>query len=124
MKLDGTFVKSLAVKEPGDTDSLDGYRKQDVFSGMTAGTYTGDQYVMLYPRTSGSILYYELNNGDWALYTQAIKLSASNSSNTTPTITQIAIGINHSVSHSPFLYTVILTPFHFNEKRFCFKPSF
>lgn len=42
VKLDGTFVKSLAVKEPGDTDSLDGYRKQDIFTGMTAGTYTGE----------------------------------------------------------------------------------
>lgn len=41
VKLDGTFVKSLAVKEPGDTDSLDGYRRQDVFAGMEAGTYTG-----------------------------------------------------------------------------------
>jgi len=41
VKTDGTYVKSLPVKEPGDTDSLDGYRKQDVFAGMTAGTYTG-----------------------------------------------------------------------------------
>ena len=42
IKQDGTYVRSLPVKEPGDTESLCGYRRKDVFTGMTADTYTGE----------------------------------------------------------------------------------
>jgi len=42
IKLDGTYLRSLPVKEPGDAESLCGYRRKDVFAGMTADTYTGE----------------------------------------------------------------------------------
>ena len=42
IKQDGTYVRSLPVREPGDTESLCGYRRKDVFTGMTADTYTGE----------------------------------------------------------------------------------
>lgn len=42
VKLDGTWLYSLPVKEPGDEESRNGYRKQDVFKGMTADEYTGE----------------------------------------------------------------------------------
>ncbi len=42
VKPDGTWLKSLPVRQPGDEESLSGYRKQDIFTGMTAGEYTGE----------------------------------------------------------------------------------
>lgn len=42
VRLDGGYLYSLPVKEPGDTESLDGYRKQPVFDGMEAGSWSGD----------------------------------------------------------------------------------
>lgn len=40
--VDGTYLLSLPVREPGDEEATCGYRKQDVFSGLTADTYTGE----------------------------------------------------------------------------------
>ena len=42
MLLDGTYLYSLPVKEPGDEESKSGYRKQDVFEDMEADTFTGE----------------------------------------------------------------------------------
>ena len=42
IKLDGTYLRSLPVREPGDAEALCGYRRKDVFAGMTADTYTGE----------------------------------------------------------------------------------
>ena len=42
VKADGTYLCNLPVREPGDEEAIFGYRKQDVFSGMTADTYTGE----------------------------------------------------------------------------------
>lgn len=42
IQVDGTYVCSLAVREPGDEEARTGYRKQDVFSGLVADTYTGE----------------------------------------------------------------------------------
>ena len=42
LNLDGTYRFNLPVASPGDEESLHGYRKQDVFRNMTAGTYTGE----------------------------------------------------------------------------------
>jgi len=42
IKLDGTYLRSLPVREPGDEESRRGYRKEDIFTGMTPDTYTGE----------------------------------------------------------------------------------
>ena len=42
LRLDGTYEHDLPVLLPNDEESLTGYRKQDVFVGMTADTYTGE----------------------------------------------------------------------------------
>ncbi len=42
VRMDGMWLKSLAVKEPGDEESLNGYRKQDIFADMEPGEYTGE----------------------------------------------------------------------------------
>lgn len=40
VKADGTWLYSLPVKAPGDDEARCGFRKQDVFDGMEADTYT------------------------------------------------------------------------------------
>lgn len=40
--VDGTYLCSLPVREPGDEEARCGYRKQDVFTGLEADTYTGE----------------------------------------------------------------------------------
>lgn len=42
LKLDGTWLFKLAVKQPGDEEARSGFRRPDVFAGMTAGEYTGE----------------------------------------------------------------------------------
>lgn len=42
VKLDGTWLFKLSVKQPGDEESLCGFRKQDVFAEMTADEFTGE----------------------------------------------------------------------------------
>ena len=42
VKLDGTYLYSLPVKQPGDEEAVNGYRKQDVFAGMTQSEWTGE----------------------------------------------------------------------------------
>ena len=42
VKLDGTYLFNLPVKQPGDAEARSGYRMQDVFAGMTPGEYTGE----------------------------------------------------------------------------------
>ena len=42
VKLDGTWLYSLPVKQPGDADARCGYRKQAVFEGMVAGEWSGE----------------------------------------------------------------------------------
>ena len=42
VSLDGTYHHSLPVAFAGDADSLCGYRRQNVFDGMTADTWTGE----------------------------------------------------------------------------------
>ena len=40
--LDGTYLKSLPVAQPGDEESLSGYRKEPVFENMIPATFTGE----------------------------------------------------------------------------------
>ena len=42
IQLDGHYIDSLEVEEPGSDEALCGYRKQKVFDGMTADTWTGE----------------------------------------------------------------------------------
>lgn len=42
VKVDGTYVTDLPVMQPGDEESRCGFRKKDVFVGMTPDTYTGE----------------------------------------------------------------------------------
>ena len=42
IRIDGEYLRSLPVKEPGDAEALCGFRRKDVFTGMTADTYTGE----------------------------------------------------------------------------------
>ena len=42
IRIDGEYIRSLPVKEPGDAEALCGFRRKDVFAGMTADTYTGE----------------------------------------------------------------------------------
>ena len=42
VSLDGTYQYTLPVREPQDEESRSGYRKQDVFAGMTAASWTGE----------------------------------------------------------------------------------
>ena len=42
LDLAGNYLESLDVKEPGDDEAMCGFRKQKVFDGMTADTWTGE----------------------------------------------------------------------------------
>ena len=42
IQTDGTYLRSMPVKEPGDEEARCGARKPDVFTGMTPDTYTGE----------------------------------------------------------------------------------
>ena len=42
LKLDGTYLYSLPVKEPGDKEARCGYKIQPVFEGLTAAEWTGE----------------------------------------------------------------------------------
>ncbi len=42
VRLDGTYDSSLPVKEPGDGDARCGFRKEQLFEGMTADTWSGE----------------------------------------------------------------------------------
>ena len=42
VKADGSYLKGLSVSEPGDVEALSGFRRQDVFEGMEAATYSCD----------------------------------------------------------------------------------
>jgi hypothetical protein len=42
IRVDGTYLCSLPVRDPGDEEARFGYRKQDVFIGLEKDTYTGE----------------------------------------------------------------------------------
>ena len=42
VQLDGTYMFSLPVEEPGSEEALQGYRKNDIFAGKTADVWTGE----------------------------------------------------------------------------------
>ena len=42
LRMDGAYEFSLPVSEPNDEESRTGYRRQDVFAGMTEDSYTGE----------------------------------------------------------------------------------
>ena len=41
VRIDGEYLCSLPVRQPGDAEAVSGYRHQDLFAGMTAASYTG-----------------------------------------------------------------------------------